>query len=58
MKTYLECVPCLLRQTVAACRMLAAPEAVQDRLVRNVLTELAGADLSQPPPVLAQGIHR
>ncbi|TRO81903.1 damage-control phosphatase ARMT1 family protein [Desulfuromonas acetexigens] len=58
MKTYLECVPCLLRQTVAACRMLAAPEAVQDRLVRNVLTELASADLSQPPPVLAQGIHR
>ncbi len=58
MKTYLECVPCLLRQTVAACRMLAVPESVQDRVVRTVLAELAQGDFTQPPPLLAQAIHR
>jgi damage-control phosphatase, subfamily I len=58
MQTYLECIPCLLRQAVEAPRMVAASDAVQETIVRKVLKELASGDFSQSPPVMAQAIHR
>lgn len=58
MQTYLDCVPCLLRQAVEAPRMVAASETVQEAVVRKILQELSGGDFSQSPPVLAQSIHR
>lgn len=58
MQTYLDCVPCLLRQAVEAPRMVAASEKVQEAVVRKILQELSGGDFSQSPPVLAQSIHR
>lgn len=58
MQTYLDCIPCLLRQAIEAPRMLAASEAVQETVVRKILSELSTSDFTQPPPVLAQSIHR
>lgn len=58
MQTYLDCIPCLLRQAVEAVRMVAASESVQEAVVRRVLEDLSIRDFSQPPPVLAQSIHR
>lgn len=58
MRTFLDCVPCLLRQTIEACRMVGADESVQETVVRRVLENLSHGDFSQPPPRQAQGIHR
>ncbi|MBN1140496.1 MAG: DUF89 family protein [Deltaproteobacteria bacterium] len=58
MQTFLDCVPCLLRQTIEACRMVGATESVQERVLRQALKDLSGADFSQPPPRQAQAIHR
>jgi len=58
MQTYLDCVPCLLRQAVEASRMIGATEMVQETLVRQIMQELASGDFSQSPPQLAQSIHR
>jgi len=58
MKPALDCVPCLLRQTLDAARVASPDPAVHERLLREVLSSLDGGDLRQSPPVLGQGIHR
>ncbi len=58
MQTFLDCVPCLLRQTIEACRMVGTDVEVQETVVRQVLESLSGSDFSQPPPRQAQSIHR
>ncbi len=58
MKTYYDCIPCLLRQTVEAMRMSGADEGIQEKLIRFVLRETAEIDLSETPPYMANLIHR
>jgi damage-control phosphatase, subfamily I len=58
LRTYLECVPCLVRQTLEAARHGSREETVHKKVLGRVLASLARADLSQPPPVLGGVIHR
>lgn len=58
MKTSLDCIPCLVRQTLEAVRKVSAEPAVQEAILRDVLGWTAAIDLSAPPPILAQRIHR
>ena len=58
MKTALDCIPCLVRQTLEAARKVSAEPAVQEGILRDVLGWAAAMDLSAPPPFLAQRIHR
>ena len=58
MKTFLDCLPCLIRQAVEAAKMATNDPAVHDRLVRQALKWAAEMDFDLPPPVLAQRIHR
>ena len=58
MKPALDCIPCLLRQTLDAARVASPDPAVHEQIVREVLSSLDEADLRQSPPVLGQGIHR
>ena len=58
MKTTLDCIPCLVRQALDATRRVTADETVHERIVRDVLQQAATMDWAQPPPVLAQAIHR
>jgi damage-control phosphatase, subfamily I len=58
MKTYLDCIPCLIRQALHAARMASADPALHASIVRQVLRWAADMDLQQPPPVMAQRIHR
>lgn len=58
MKTYLDCIPCLIRQALNAVRMVSADPAVHASIVRQVLCWAGDMDLQQPPPVMAQRIHR
>ncbi len=59
MKTHLDCVPCFIRQALEAVRMVTDDEAAQGEIIRRALKKLASEmDMSRPPPVLGQRIHR
>jgi len=58
MKTYLDCIPCFLRQTLNTCRLINTDDKTRERVLREVPTELAKIDLSPPPPVMGGYIHR
>ncbi len=58
MKTYLECIPCFLRQTLEAVRMVTADPKLQEYVLREVLRLVSEMDLNQSPPYMGWQIHR
>jgi len=58
MKTYLDCIPCFIRQTLDAVRVVTDEFAVQETMLRDVLRLTSEMDLSQSPPRIGQLIHR
>ena len=58
MKTYLDCVPCFVRQALDAARMATAEETVHRKVLQGVLQAAGRMDYGQSPPVMGQQIHR
>ena len=58
MKTYLDCVPCIIRQTLDALRLATPDETVQQRILSEVLRAAAEMDTRRSPPEMSQWIHR
>jgi len=58
MKTSIDCIPCFVRQTLDACRMVSDDFVLHEKTIREVLGWMSEMDLSASPPVLAQRIHR
>ena len=58
MRTQLDCLPCFLRQTLEAARMVSPDPGVHRTLLRRVLGWTARMDLAAPPPAMGQRIHR
>ena len=58
MKTYLECLPCLVRQSLEAARHATPDEQIHEQVLRKVLDALRAYDLRRPPPVAGGLIHR
>jgi uncharacterized protein with ATP-grasp and redox domains len=58
MKTFLDCVPCFLRQALQAGRMATRDEAVLARIMQRVLREAADFSFDLTPPHMGQVIHR
>jgi len=58
MKTYLECLPCFLRQAVEAARMATEDPLKQWVVVEAVLRLLAAVSASDRPPQMAARVHR
>lgn len=58
MKTYLDCIPCFLRQTLDAVRLVTNDEAIHERLLQEILRAASDLDPHQPPPAMGQRIHR
>ena len=58
MKTHLDCVPCIIRQSLDSARLLTDNEEIHEQILREVLEAAARMDLEQSPPVMAQTIHR
>ncbi len=58
MKTYIDCIPCFISQSLNAARLATSDEEIHERVMRGVLSEVSGMDLSQPPPLMGQYIHR
>lgn len=58
MITSLDCVPCFARQALDAARAAGEDSLLHERILREALGMIANGDLTQPPPVLAQRVHR
>lgn len=58
MKTHLDCIPCIIRQSLDSARLVTDDERIHEQILREVLEAAARMDLEQSPPVMAQTIHR
>jgi uncharacterized protein with ATP-grasp and redox domains len=58
MKVHLDCFPCFLRQSIISLRLGTKDEALQKRILKNILPEIQNADLSRPPAYATTFIHR
>jgi len=58
MKTYLDCLPCFIRQAADAARMVSTDSALHEQILREVLRWASEMALDESPPVLGQRIHR
>jgi len=58
MHTQLDCIPCLLRQALEAIRRLTDDEEAHVRLMRDLVRHLGDLDMTRPPPVMGQHLHR
>ncbi len=58
MKTFLDCIPCLIRQSLDSVRLVTDDAQIHERVVREALQATSRMDLSQPPAAMAQKVHR
>ncbi len=58
MRTTLDCIPCLIRQTLEASRFATTDTAVHSEMMKTILAEASQMDMDQSPPAFAQQIHR
>jgi len=58
MKTYFDCIPCLVRQVLDSVRLTTDDEDIIEQVMRRALSLACRMDLRQSPPAMAQKIHR
>lgn len=58
MNTSLDCLPCFIRQTLDAARMVSNDAGFHEKLMREVLARIAGLSLDAAPAAFAQKLHR
>ncbi len=58
MKSTLECIPCLIRQSLEATSCSFKDEALRENAVRKVTRLIADIDFRSTPPETARDIHR
>ena len=59
MKTYLDCIPCFIRQALEASKMATDDEAKREKALKAVLSELRKTSLKNKiPPQIARKVHR
>lgn len=58
MQTFLDCIPCFVRQALDSARLITDDERIHEKVVREVLRLAADLDMNQSPPAIGQQIHR
>ncbi len=58
MNTFFDCIPCLIRQSLASVRLATPDERVHEQVLRKVLQGTSRMDLRQPPAAMSQVVHR
>jgi len=58
MKTFLDCIPCFVRQALDSAKLATDDERIHEQVVREALRLAADLDMSQSPPAIGQKIHR
>jgi len=57
MKTYLDCIPCFIRQPLEAVRMVTEDETVHAQVIKEVLKYLQTLSFESPPPESSKEVH-
>ena len=57
MKTYIDCIPCFVRQALDAVRQATSNELLHEHVLRQVLQEASLIQLTESPPVMGARIH-
>jgi len=57
MRTYIDCIPCFLRQALDSLRIATEDEKLREDVLRRVLRLCAEIDMHSSPPAMAQTIH-
>ncbi len=58
MQTGLDCMVCLIRQSLEAARWVTPDTDVHEKIMRDVLGWASNMDMQMSPPAMAQRIHR
>lgn len=58
MKTFLDCVPCIMRQAVEAPRRFTSDEGIRERIVRKMAASVAEFDPTRTPPEMGAALNR
>jgi len=58
MRTYLDCIPCIIEQTIKTARQLTQDWEKQEILLQKVLETLSNISYKQSPPYLGREAHR
>ncbi|NLV66950.1 MAG: DUF89 family protein [Spirochaetes bacterium] len=58
MITTLDCVPCLIRQSIEASGFTSDDYSLREKALREILRKISESDLTVSPPVIARDIHR
>lgn len=58
MKSFLECIPCFIRQTLDSVKKITEEETIQEEVLRYVLWVASRMDMNESPPSMGQLIHR
>lgn len=57
MKTYLECVPCFIKQSLEATKMVTNDKKIQTKVLKEILKHLSNASFDSSPPELSREVH-
>lgn len=57
MKTFLDCIPCQMRQSLQAVRQISDDDVLAEQVLRASLKLAAEVDYDQPPAVIGRQIH-
>lgn len=58
MRTYLDCIPCFLRQSLEASRMVTSSETLHEIVLKKVMRYLQViSSFNNPPPELSKEVH-
>ena len=58
MRTYLDCIPCLMNQALRAARLATGNEAQIKRILDEVGQMIREISMGSPPPVTARNVYR
>ena len=58
MKTFFDCIPCLIRQALNCVRLVTDDERIHEKILREVLQATGRMDLDRPPAAMSQVVHR
>ena len=58
MKSQLECIPCFIKQSLEAARLVTDKISVQEKVLKEVMKHLTTVKFEKSPPELSREVHR
>jgi uncharacterized protein with ATP-grasp and redox domains len=58
MRAHLDCIPCFIKQSLEAARMVTDNQEIQTEVLREVMKHLQNISLTSSPPKLSREVHK